>query len=726
MTPLILDERVEEIIILDNGSHELSLQNLLKSTELNYNKIRVIYSSENLGIAKGRKYLYDLCKGEYILSFDSDVIIINAPLFLDNFIKAIKLENMYLVGGGGGNHMFWPTLFRTDINNLPAPEKNNEVLLVDEVAGWFHGFRKDLLLKHGGPLYMDEQFTPFWGEDSDFCFQIKLLGKKCCILGQGSIGHAWSSCDKVETHKTIDVMWKKMVDKWYPRFGKTYTIDFDEKFYLDNYPYVKDTYNKQEKYLLEGMVFGHVINKKHINDLFKVKFTNNISLNYKEEIFHTRDFIDKHFNRDNIVANNYNVVVNKLNNCENAFFYNYEDEDLAMKYISTELMKVRKSAVIIINSGTTGSKVERFLSDNFSNYYLAEFVNYYDSVIPFTIALQEIKNKEFENVIKLSSDTVIESNMKFEKIKDNNFTIDIIMTYFRYRGSDFYNQKGFSMSYKQLLKIVNSFPMQNILNIALRLPTKYTPNISPRFCPLLALDKLYSQMESFAFKNKALVIYLTNVEDSEMVLNNTKKLRDSGNCDIVILNYGEEKFWSQKELGFDYYFGVQEQPVNFFSFFSAFGIIHLLDYSNVILMNDGFKIEKPLTEFFNHSYYHNISFLKQESKFINMLSIQSDDLMSFANMVQQIYGSAEKNKKEKEKIIAENKGKSEEELKQLTSKITDINVLNTVDINSQKNFGLRYLWKEKREETEDQISIEYIKINENFAKDEEFSLLFEE
>ena len=64
MTPLILDERVQEVIILDNGSHEIALQKLLSQTEKNYNKIRVIYSSENLGIAKGRKYLFDLCKGE--------------------------------------------------------------------------------------------------------------------------------------------------------------------------------------------------------------------------------------------------------------------------------------------------------------------------------------------------------------------------------------------------------------------------------------------------------------------------------------------------------------------------------------------------------------------------------------------------------------------------------------------------------------------------------------
>lgn len=724
MTPLILDERVEEVIILDNGSHEISLQKLLKSTELNYNKIRVIYSSENLGIAKGRKYLYDLCKGEYILSFDSDVVIVNAPLLIDNFLKAIKLDKMYLVGGGGGNHIFWPTIFRTDINNLPAPEKNDEVLLVDEIAGWFHGFRSSILVKNGGPIYMDEQFSPFWGEDSDFCYQIKTLGGKCCILGQGSLGHAWSSCDKKETYSNIEEQWKKMVDKWYPKFGKTYMIDFDEKFYIENYSYVKDTYNKKEKYLLEGMVYGHVINPNHIKNLFnQIDLKDNTNLTYNNKEYHTRDFIDKFFNRDEIVKNNYNVVINNLKDCDNAFFFNYEDEDLAIKYITKELIKVNNSAIIIINSGTTSTRVEKVLANNFTNYYLAEFINYYDSIIPFTIALQEIKNK-FKNVIKLSLDIPIDTKMNFEKNKDNAFAIDMIMNYFRYRNKDFYNKKGFVMPHNQLLKIVNSYPANKILNTCLRLPTEYSYNISPRFCPCLALDKLYTQMENHPFKNKALVIYLSKIENSDMILNNNKKLRESGNCDIVILNCGEEKFWSHKELDFDYYFNIQEQKNNYYSFFIIFNIIHLYDYSNVILMNDNFYIEEPITEFFEHSYYHNISFLKNTK--INLLSIQTDDLMNYANMVQQIYNTSEQRIKEKEKIIEENKDKTEQEIKILTDKVSDIDVIQTIDINSQKNFGLKFLWKEKRTEDENQISIEYSKINENFLQDEEFPLLFDD
>jgi len=701
MTPLILDERVEEVIILDNGSHEIELQDLLHSTESNYNKIRIIYSSENLGIAKGRKYLYDLCKGEYILSFDSDVVIIDSKVFISNFLKAINLKDMWLIGGGGGNHIFFPTVFRSDINNLPSPKEINQVTLVDEVAGWFHGFRSKSLKKNGGPLYMDERFTPFWGEDSDFCYQIKLLGGKCCILGTGNLAHAWSSCDKKENHTNIEVMWKKMTDKWYPNFGNLYGLDFDETFYRENYIQYKDIYDIKEKYLLEGMRYGHVISRKIIKELFEVEFKSNIELIYNKEKYHTRDFIDNFFNRDNIVKNNYEVIVDNLKESENVFFIYFNSSDEIENYLTKELIKVRNSAVIIIvNKDNYDRNCEKILDSNwYDNYYLAKFTNYHDHMIPFIIAMQETKNHKFKKVIKLTPEMKITNDIKFEKIKDNAFTVDMVMDYFHYRSKDYYFPKGMLIDHDNLIKILNSFPLKSLLEIALKLPTEYSYNISPRFCPRLALDKLINQMENYEYKNKALVLYLTKIEDSEMVSNNCKKLKASGNCDILILNIGTEKFWSTKELGFDYYYVIGENEFEFFNYFSVLNILHLLDYSNIILMADNFVIEDTIEEFFNHSYYHNMSFLKTGEEFsINLCSILSEELMRFAGMIQEIKKASEEKK--------------------------EINIMKTIDINIQRALGLRYLWKETKEETDNEISIEYTKLNDKFNPDDDFVLNF--
>ena len=298
--------------------------------------------------------------------------------------------------------------------------------------------------------------------------------------------------------------------------------------------------------------------------------------------------------------------------------------------------------------------------------------------------------------------------MKFEKSKDNAFAVDLIMDHFHYKPLDYYNGKGFAMNHDQLKKIVKSYPIEKILDIALRLPTEYSYNINPRFCPRLALDKLMTQMENYDFEEKSLVIYLTKIEDSEVVLNNTQKLKESGDCDIIILNYGIEKFWKVEELGFDYYFVIPEQDFLFYNFFSIFNILHLLDYSNVIMMKDGFLIEEPLKEFFSHAYHHNVSFMKNKDDFpFNLLSVKADILNHFAGMIQQIYQMSEKKKEE---------NKKEEE----------INVMKTIDINAQRNFGLRYLWQEKREENNDEISVEYSKLNDKFNPVEDFPILFED
>ena len=123
---------------------------------------------------------------------------------------------------------------------------------------------------------MDEQFSPFWGEDSDFCLQIKLLGGKMAIMGRGSIAHAWSSCDKPETHKTIEKMWKKFIDKWYPTFGTNFKFDFDQDFYCDVYgDQIVNKVDPKEDYFLRGIKKGNLANKKFLSKLFDLKFLNN-------------------------------------------------------------------------------------------------------------------------------------------------------------------------------------------------------------------------------------------------------------------------------------------------------------------------------------------------------------------------------------------------------------------------------------------------------------------
>ena len=264
----ITEPKIKEFIILDNGSYQHELKVFLRRLEEQVSKFRVIWSDKNLGIAKGRKVLFDVAEGEYIASFDSDIIIVNPPLFLDVFYRSLEIPDMMLVGGGGGDHTFFPSLERENIDNKPTPETHQELKLVEEVAGWFHGFKSKILTKNGGKIEMDEQFSPFWAEDSDFCMQIRMIGGKCCIMGKGVVAHQWSSCDKKKTQITLEDMWNKFQDKWYGVFGKDFIMDIDETFYEQNYPQSKTMIRRREFYYKIGMIEGHFYSRDPIKLFF--------------------------------------------------------------------------------------------------------------------------------------------------------------------------------------------------------------------------------------------------------------------------------------------------------------------------------------------------------------------------------------------------------------------------------------------------------------------------
>lgn len=721
MTPLLLDERVKEILILDNGSHEIALIKLLKNVEETFNKIKVIYGSENVGIAKGRKILYDLCSEEYILSFDSDIVIIDATILLEMFLNAIKVDKMMLVGGGGGNHPFFPAVFRNDIINLPTPENPNEVVFVDEVAGWFHGFRSKDLKSKGGPLYMDEIFSPFWAEDSDFCYQIKLLGGKCCIIGRGSVAHVWSSCHKEEKQKPIEAMWKKLTDKWYPKFDNgVFNFNINERFYLDNYEpeleWIEELkkgevwkaekgkiHDVRDHFLVNGMRKGCIPHKKYINSLFKgVHFISNAELKYKNEIIHTRDFIDKYMCYQYIIEENYKIIDNNLPikiNHSNLIFMSVVDQKKGIEKLKS-LVDVNHNEFVVIVCGIKNETdiIREYLKKEFKYFYLSEFVNYYDHTIPFIITMLDVVEKtRFEKILKITDGDFSEE----EEIENDLFAVEIILDVYRYRKEKKVFKNGvYSVKYLQLVKIINSEPILKTLDLALRYPCKYSKLVSPKYVPNIALSKIMECMISDNLKNSSLIIYVTSLDDKETIAHNNKMIKKSDpNCEIVMMSYGDERFIKPSSLDADYFYITKKADFNYENWFTILPDVKLDNYSNIIFFRDEFKIEEPIVEFMKASKYQNIAMFREGNEIkYNLFSIVAEDVIPFVNMIIQI------NEKVKE------------------DKTKDTNLEGTINLNAQKNFGLRSLWYVKKTEEECETIIEYSKFKDKFTPDEDFPL----
>lgn len=740
MTSLLLDERVKELFILDNGSHEIALIKLLKSVEQTFNKIRVIYGSENLGIAKGRKMLYELCNEEYILSFDSDVAIVNSNLLLEMFLNSINIDKMMLVGGGGGNHPFFPAVFRNDIINLPTPDKPNEVAMVDEVAGWFHGFKSKDLKCNGGQLYMDEQFSPFWAEDSDFCYQIKLLGGKCCIIGRGSIAHVWSSCHDTEKQKPIEAMWKKLTDKWYPKFNDgAFHFDINERFYLDNYEpeleWIEELeegetwkaekgkiHDVRDHFFVNGMRQGFIPHKKYINAVFKgVQFISNTQLKYKEQTMHTRDFIDKYMNTQHIVEENFKVIENQIPDVNkewpidsNVIFLSVIEQKKGLTKLK-ELVEVNPEFIVIVCGVKNNiEQIHQYLKKEFKNFFLCEFTNYYDHTIPFVVTMRYLLGcylLRSEKILKVVGEAELNDE---EQIQNDLFGIEMILDVYRYRKDVKVFKNGiYEVECDKLRKIVHSLPVLETLNYALRYPCKYTKLVSPKFVPNHALQKIVELMinNEEEIRKTSLVIYATSLEDKELVSHNNEMIKESDtDVDIAVMSYGKDRFVKPKDLNADYLFLTKKAEFKFENWFTILGDVPLKEYNNVIFFTDedgSYKIEDPITDFVQHSKQQNVALLRENNNInYNLFSLVSRDVIPFVNMIIQIYQGY---KVEEQKEDGRN----------------DLNLDDTINLNTQKNFGMRALWFMKKTEEESETIIEYCKAKDKFTPDEDFPLSME-
>lgn len=723
MTPLILDPRVKEIIIMDNGSHEIALLDFLKSIDQTYSKIKVIFGSENLGIAKGRKILFDMCKEKYILSFDSDVVIVNAKLFLEVFLKGMEAPDMMLIGGGGGNHPYFPAFYRDDIINLPSPDQPNQLTFVDEVAGWFHGFPSSILVKNGGKVYMDEQFSPFWGEDSDFCLQIKLLGGKMAIMGRGSIAHAWSSCDKPETHKTIEKMWKKFIDKWYPTFGTNFKFDFDQDFYCDVYgDQIVNKIDPKEDYFLRGIKKGNLANKKFLSKLFDLKFLNNTQVVYQDEEQHVRNFIDKHMNYQEIVKYNFKTIDDKLKSDKFAVFMISDDDKKTCKLLKTLVENNGTFPLaLIFPRDSKHPKTSEYVKEKFDNYYISSLVNYYDDSIPFAVLLDQTRENKFDSIFKITSDcrnedftknkliTLHMSGYDNEKEKINALGITLLQeNYIHNQEQKVYKYRDIIIAQAEALITIDSVPYRNILENALRIPSEYSEIITPRLAPKYALHKLMALMEEQFLMDKTLVINLVEIDyDYDTVATNNQFVKDSCDCDIIVLNKGEKKHLKPASLNCDYYYPIQDQGDVHKNWFHILGMVDIEDYDNFVFMKDNYKLEGKMKEFFG---------LGRNSNKVLYSDHQGLLSLDFLNITKPFLGPFVKFTQDLENKVVEETKKGNTQIEGEKDKLYHVNMT--------KLFGFSSLWKCKKSEEEGETIIEYYKENDFFEPVDDFPITF--
>lgn len=202
--PAAAEEIVTEWLILDNASTD-GTASWLNDFAARNDKIRVIQSPTNLGCSGGRAQLFQQATGDLIFSLDSDVRLLNRRAV---YALARELDNpsVGLVGdhGGGVNKNWtWTVSARPDYEGeLPI------------VSGYCQMFRRSAL-QH---VALDQAYNPYWLEDADFCFQLRVKLGQTSVVRHSGMRHVWSGTNKGGSVEQ-EQKWRYFRNKWQPVLG---------------------------------------------------------------------------------------------------------------------------------------------------------------------------------------------------------------------------------------------------------------------------------------------------------------------------------------------------------------------------------------------------------------------------------------------------------------------------------------------------------------------------
>lgn len=210
--PAVLTTGVDEIIVVDNGSTDDSLQLIISFKSP---KIKVIKNKTNLGFARAVNQGVKEAKNEIVVLLNNDVV--PETDFLRPLVKDFQDEKVFAVSL---NEPQWSWAkgkwFKGFVEHEVGPKTKNPHL-----SFWANGgsgaFRKSIWLKLGG---LDEIFAPFYWEDIDLSYRAWKRGYKIIWEPQSVVHHQHKSTigskfnkkyvDLISQRNQLLFIWKNM------------------------------------------------------------------------------------------------------------------------------------------------------------------------------------------------------------------------------------------------------------------------------------------------------------------------------------------------------------------------------------------------------------------------------------------------------------------------------------------------------------------------------------
>ena len=168
-----------EWIVLDNASTD-GTTNWLRLLAAQFpDKVRLNLQARNTGVAGGRDILFDMARGDVIISMDSDVEARRAD-WLESLLAPLNAGHWLCGPGGAFVEDGWT-------NFLGAhPRECGEV---DVVSGYCQAFSRKVL---DAGIRLDLTYNPRWHEDSAFSLDIRAAGGTVWHTGDIGLFHVFA------------------------------------------------------------------------------------------------------------------------------------------------------------------------------------------------------------------------------------------------------------------------------------------------------------------------------------------------------------------------------------------------------------------------------------------------------------------------------------------------------------------------------------------------------
>ena len=169
-----------EWLIVDNASTD-GTATWLRALATRYpERVHVLLSAVNTGVAGGRQILLDHARGETLIILDSDVEARRAD-WLDRLITPLAIPDVWIAGPGG----CFVVPDWTDYEAAPR----GYVGEVDVCSGYCQAWKHEAFERG---VQMDMAYNPRWHEDSDTCLQARALGGRVWNTGDVGLFHLFS------------------------------------------------------------------------------------------------------------------------------------------------------------------------------------------------------------------------------------------------------------------------------------------------------------------------------------------------------------------------------------------------------------------------------------------------------------------------------------------------------------------------------------------------------